>query len=247
MRSILCLCVLCFVVASAHAAGDWIEQGDSFERQFKSAEALAAYQKALAEKPDDPAILRKIAKQYVEMALDAPGKGEKLRLAKLGYDTALKAKKLDPNDPEGRLTVAVAAARLGFYSDAKTKLELSKVVKQEAGEAIRLKPNYALGWHMLGRWNYEISSLNPLLKTVAEAIYGKMPAASYEEAVRSLGKAAQLEPNNALFQAELGRGYLATGNKEEARKALQKSLTLPRRTKDDSEAQQRAKAALREL
>ena len=40
---------------------------------------------------------------------------------------------------------------------------------------------------------------------------------------------------------------LALGKKEEARSALQKSLTLPRRTKDDGEAQQRAKAALREL
>lgn len=239
--------LFCALVAPGFAAGDWIEQGDSFERQFKSAEALTSYQKALTEKPDDPVILRKIAKQYVELALDAPGKSEKLRLARLGYDAALKAKNLDPGNAEGRLTVAVAAARLGFYSDAKTKLELSKVVKQEAGEAIRLKPGYALGWHMLGRWNYEICSLNPLLKTVAEAIYGKMPAASYEEAVRCLGKAAQIEPDNALFQAELGRGYLALGKNEEARRALQKSLALPRRTKDDGEAQQRAKAALREL
>ena len=238
---------LCALASPVFAAGDWIEQGDSFERQFKSAEALAAYQKALAEKPDDSAVLRKIAKQYVEMALDAPGKSEKLRLAKAGYDTALKAKKLDPNNAEGRLTVAVAAARLGFYSDAKTKLELSKVVKQEASEAIRLKPGYALGWHMLGRWNYEISSLNLLLKKLAEVIYGKMPPASYEEAVRCLGEAAQLEPDNALFQAELGRGYVALGKKDEARRALEKSLTLPRRTKDDGEAQTRAKAALREL
>jgi len=238
---------LCALASPVFAAGDWIEQGDSFERQFKSAEALGAYQKALAEKPDDPAVLRKIAKQYVELALDAPGKSEKLRLAKAGYDTALEAKKLDPSNPEGRLTVAVAAARLGFYSDAKTKLELSKVVKQEASEAIRLKPGYALGWHMLGRWNYEIASLNPLLKKLAEVIYGKMPPASYEEAARCLGKAAQLEPDNALFQAELGRGYVALGKKDEARRALEKSLTLPRRTKDDGEAQTRAKAALREL
>ncbi|MEY3480618.1 MAG: hypothetical protein RIQ71_1393 [Verrucomicrobiota bacterium] len=239
--------LFCLSVSRAFAAGDWIEQGEGLEREFKSAEALAAYQRALAEKPNDPVILRKIAKQYVELALDAPGKTEKLRLAQQGYDTALQAKKLDPGNAEGRLTVAVAAARLGFYSDAKTKLELSKVVKQEASEAIRLKPGYALGWHMLGRWNYEICSLNLLLKTVAEAIYGKMPSASYEEAVRCLGKAAQLEPDNALFQAELGRGYLALGKNDEARRALQKSLSLPRRTKDDGEAQQRAKAALREL
>jgi len=247
MRNVLRAVFALAAVSSLHASAEWIEQGEIFERQFNSAEALAAYQKALAEKPEDPVILRKIAKQYVELALDAPGKAEKLRLAQQGYDTALEAKKLDPNNPEGRLTVAVAAARLGFYSDAKTKLELSKVVKQESSEAIRLKPGYALGWHMLGRWNYEISSLNPLLKKLAEIIYGKMPAASYEEAVRCLGKAAQLEPDNALFQAELGRGYLALDKKDEARRALEKSLTLPRRTKDDNEAQQRAKAALREM
>jgi len=239
--------VFCALIAPCFAAGDWIEQGDAYDRQFDSVRALAAYQKALAEDPKNAEILRKIAKQYVELALDAPNKNEKLRLARLGYDTALEAKRLDPNNPEGRATVAIAAARLGFYSDAKTKLELSKVVKQESSESVRLKPGYALGWHMLGRWHYEICSLNAILRTVAEAIYGKMPSASYEEAVRCLGKAAQIEPNNALFQAELGRGYLALGKKEEARAALQKSLTLPRRTKDDGEAQQRAKAALRDL
>jgi tetratricopeptide (TPR) repeat protein len=244
---VLAFVFFALLAAPCFAAGDWIEQGDAYDRQFKSAQALAAYQKALAENPEDAEILRKIAKQYVELALDAPSKAEKLRLARLGYDTALEAKSLDPNNPEGRATVAIAAARLGFYSDAKTKLELSKVVKQEASEAVRLKPGYALGWHMLGRWHYEICSLNPILRTVAEAIYGKMPSASYEEAVRCLGKAAQIEPNNALFRAELGRGYLALGKKEEARAALQKSLTLPRRTKDDGEAQQRAKAALRDL
>lgn len=247
MKALLGVLALCAAVATVEAAGDWIEQGDGFERKFKSAEALAAYQKALAEDPDNPAILRKIAKQYVELAMDAPGKKERLRLAQLGYDTALEAKKLDPGSAEGRLTVAVAAARLGFYSDAKTKLELSRTVKQEASESVRLDPDYALGWHMLGRWHYEISSLNLLLKKLAEIIYGKMPAASYEESVRCLGKAAELDPDNALFQAELGRGYAALGQKEDARRALEKSLTLPRRTKDDGEAQLRAKEALRKL
>jgi len=239
--------ILALSVSQALASGDWIQQGDALDAKFKSSEALAAYQKALLQKPEDPVLLRKIAKQYVEMVLDAPSKQEKLRLAQLGYDTALKAKNIDPNDPEVRLTVAVAASRLAFYSSAGTKLELSKVVKQEAGEAIRIRPGYALGWHMLGRWNYEIAGLNPLLKITAEAIYGKMPAASYEEAARCLEKAAQLEQDNALFQAELGRALLAAGQTADARRALQKSLALPRRTKDDGEAQERARQALGEL
>jgi len=247
MRSILRSLAACLAVASVQAAGDWIEQGDSFDRKFKSAEALAAYQKALAANPDDPALLRRISKQYVEMVLDAPSKKEKLRLAQVGYDTALQAKKLAPNDPEVRVTVAIAAGRLAFYSEPRRRLELSSVVRSESAAAVKLDPGFALGWHVLGRWNYEIANLNPLLRVVAEAVYGKMPPASNEEAIRDLSRAVELEPGNALFHAELGRAYLAAGRKDEAKRELQKSLTLPRRTRDDGGAQDRAKQALRGL
>ncbi|MEX1110565.1 MAG: tetratricopeptide repeat protein [Chthoniobacterales bacterium] len=247
MRTLLRACAAGVMIAGAHAAGDWIEQGDSLDRGFKSAEALAAYQKALAADPDKADLLRKISKQYVEMVLDAPSKKEKLRLAQLGYDTALQAKKLAPNDPEVRVTVAVAAGRLAFYSESRRRLELSSVVRSESAEAVRLDPRFALGWHVLGRWNYEIANLNPLLRVVAEAVYGKMPPASNDEAIRALSRAVQLEPGNALFHAELGRAYLAAGRKDEAKRELQKSLTLPRRSRDDAGAQDRAKQALRGL
>lgn len=247
MRTALFAFLVCLAAASVHAAGDWIEQGDSFDRQFKSAEALAAYQNALAANPDDPDVLRKISKQYVEMVLDAPSKKEKLRLAQLGYDTALRAKKLAPKDPEVRVTVAIAAGRLAFYSDPRQRLELSSVVQSESAASIRLDPRFALGWHVLGRWNYEIANLNPVLRVVAEVVYGKMPPASNEEAIRHLSRAVELEPGNSLFHAELGRAYLAAGRKDEAKRELQKSLTLPRRNRDDAGAQDRAKQALRGL
>jgi len=244
MKSFLRFLAACVAVASVQAAGDWIEQGDTFDREFKSAEALAAYQKALATSPDDPALLRKISKQYVEMVLDAPSKKEKVRLAQLGYDTALRAKKLAPNDAEVRLTVAIAAGRLAFYSEPRRRLELSSVVRSESAAAVKINPGFALGWHVLGRWNYEIANLNPLLRVVAEAVYGKMPPASNEEAISDLSRAVELEPGNALFHAELGRAYLAAGRKAEAKRELQKSLTFPRRTRDDAGAQDRAKQAL---
>ena len=247
MKAVLRACVAGVMVTSALAAGDWIEQGDSFDRQFKSAQALAAYEKALAANPNDADLLRKISKQYVEMVLDAPSKKEKLRLAQLGYDTALQAKKLSPNDPEVRVTVAIAAGRLAFYSEPRRRLELSGVVKSESAKSVQLDPGFALGWHVLGRWNYEIANLNAVLRVVAEAVYGKMPPASNEEAIRAMSKAVELEPGNALFHAELGRAYLAAGRKDEAKRELQKSLTLPRRSRDDAGAQDRAKQALRGL
>ena len=247
MRLVLRAGTAALMIARAGAAGDWIEQGDSFDRQFKSAQALAAYEKALATNPGDADLLRKISKQYVEMVLDAPSKKEKLRLAQLGYDTALQAKKLAPNDPEVRVTVAIAAGRLAFYSEPRRRLELSSVVRSESAQSVKLDPRFALGWHVLGRWNYEIANLNPVLRVVAEAVYGKMPPASNEEAIRALSRAVELEPGNSLFHAELGRAFLAAGRRDEAKRELQKSLTLPRRSRDDAGAQDRAKQALRGL
>jgi len=233
---------------SAWAVGEWIEQGDALDRQFRSAEALEAYQKAAAERPNDAELQRKIAKQYVEMVLDARSRREQARLAESGYEAALRARALDPRDPEVRLTVGVAAARLAFYtSNPGRKLELSRVARDEAQEAVRLNPRYALGWHMLGRWHYELAGLNPVLRMLAERIYGRQPAASYDQAIGHLERAVELESGNALFHAELGRAYLAAGRNEDARRELQKSLTLPRRNRDDAGAQDRARQALRTL
>lgn len=239
--------LLCLCAGPLLAAGDWIEQGDNFDRQFQSRQALEAYLQAEKVRPDDPELLRKIAKQYVELVIDAGSKSEQAALAQQGYDYALKAKRLAPGDPEARLTVAIAAGRLAFYKDPRGRLELSQVVKSEAAEALRLSPRFALAWHVQGRWHYELANLNPLLRVVAEAVYGKLPAASNEEAIRSLDRAVQLEPGNAIFHAELGRAYLAAGRKEDARRELEKSLSLPRRTRDDAGAQDRAKQALRGL
>jgi tetratricopeptide (TPR) repeat protein len=240
--------ISCLLISWGGAAGDWIEQGDSLDRQFKSAEALAAYKKAAELRPNDTDVQRKIAKQYVELVLDAPSRKEKVRLAQLGYNHALKAKELAPGDAEVRLTVGIAAGRLAFYtSDPRRKLELSQVTRNEAQEAIKLRPRYALAWHVLGRWHYELANLNGFLRMLAETIYGRLPAASNEESIRHLERAVELEPNNAIFHAELGRAYLAVGRKDEAKRELLKSLTLPQRNRDDAEAQSRAKQALRGL
>ena len=233
---------------SAQTVDALIEKGDAFDRQFQSAKALEAYQQALAARPDSAELQRKIAKQYVEMVLDERSHSGQVRLAEAGYASALKARELAPDDPEVRLTVGVAAARLAFHTyNPRKKLELSRVARDEAAAAIKLDPRYALAWHMMGRWHYEMAALNPLLHMLAETIYGKLPDADYGEAVDCLRKAVELEPGRALFHAELGRAYLAGGRKAEARRELEKSLSLPRLTRDDAAAQQRAKDALQSL
>lgn len=225
-------------------AGGLIQQGDDYDRQFRSAEALEVYLRAEQAKPPDSMLLRRISKQYVEMVIDAPTKAEKTRLAQRGYDYALRTKALAPGDAEARMTVAVAAGRLAFFKGPRERVELSRVIREESAAAMRINPRYAMAWHVMGRWHYEIANLNPLLKVIAEAVYGKMPAATNAEAVKHLQQAARLDPGSVLFRAELGRALLAAGRCDDARRELEKSLTLPRRIRDDAAAQERAKQAL---
>lgn len=247
MRTSLCFLLLWAAASGALAAGDWIQQGDTYDRKFQSEQALEAYLRAEEAGPADPTLLRKISKQYVELVIDAPNKAEKARLAQKGFDYAQRAKALAPNDPEVRVTLAIAAGRLAFFKGPRERIELSRKIQEESAAAMRLDPGYALAWHVHGRWHYEIANLNPLLKVVAEAVYGKMPTATNQAAVDHLRRAVELEPGNALFHAELGRALLAAGRPEDARRELEKSLSLPLRVRDDADAQQRARQALRSI
>jgi tetratricopeptide (TPR) repeat protein len=99
-------------------------------------------------------------------------------------------------------------------------------VKAEADKTLELDPKEDFAYHVLGRWNYAVATLNPVLKLIAKYIYGGMPDASLEEAVRDYKKAIDLAPQRVIHHHELARAYMALGRKEEARKEWERELTL---------------------
>jgi tetratricopeptide (TPR) repeat protein len=124
---------------------------------------------------------------------------------------------------------------------------LSRLIQQEAQTATRLDPKNDIAWYVLGRWNYEIASFNPFLKTLAQAIYGKLPDASMEKAAECFQQAIAIQPGRAIHHLELGRTYLALGDTQKARQELQAGLALPSTDKDDDGDKQQARATLSRL
>jgi Flp pilus assembly protein TadD len=112
---------------------------------------------------------------------------------------------------------------------------------------LQLDPSDSYAYHVLGAWNYELARLNPLMRSAARIIYGALPAASIEEAVRLLRQAVSRAPERISHHVELGRAYAALGQMSEARTELQVALALPNREKDDPESKRRAVDALRAL
>ncbi|HET7239064.1 MAG TPA: tetratricopeptide repeat protein [Terrimicrobiaceae bacterium] len=240
--------LFCFASAlNAQSVPQLLAQGDALDEKNRNTEALALYLKADGLKPNDAEILRRISKQYAQLMLDAKSTSEKGDLAAKGLDAAKRSVAADPNNSQAHLALAIVYGRIALDAPSRRKIELSRLIQQEAQTATRLDPKNDIAWYVLGRWNYEIASFNPFLKTLAQAIYGKLPDASMEKAADCFQQAIAIQPGRAIHHLELGRTYLALGDTKKARQELQTGLALPSTDKDDEDNKQQARATLSRL
>jgi len=222
-------------------------KGDALDARNNNREALSFYLEADRQDPDNADILWRIAKQYSQLMSEALRAEAKKELGGKALAAVERAKALAPKDAQVRLTAAIVYGRIALMESNRRKAELARLIKEEAEAAVRLDPREDYAWHVLGRWNYELANTNPFLKSMGEAIYGKFPAASNEKAAECFQKAVSLDPQQVLHHVELGRAYLALGERDKARVELQKALALPSTGKDDDAGKQRALLALKQL
>jgi tetratricopeptide (TPR) repeat protein len=241
--------LLLFLASTLYAqgVGDLVTAGDALDEKNLNSEALPLYIKADALKPNDAEILRRISKQYAQLMLDAKSSSDRDELGRKALDAAKRAVGADPNNSQAHLALAIVYGRIALNEPARQKIEMSRLIKQEAETAARLDPKNDYAWHVLGRWNYEVANFNPVLKVLAQAIYGKLPDASNEKAVEYFKKAIALQPQRVVHHLELGRAYLALGEKQKARDEFNQGLSLPSAAKDDDVNKQQARATLKQL
>lgn len=234
-------------MAWSQSVPELIRKTDALDAKNRNAEALTVIQQADQLSPGNAEILYRLAKQKAQLMLDAKSSAERKQLGAEALDAAQRAVAADPKSAEAHLSLSIVYGRLAQDESARRKVELSRLIRDEAETAARLDPREDYAWHVLGRWNYEMANFNTVLKALAQAIYGKFPDASNEKAVEYLEKAVALRPDRVVHQIELGRAYLAIGEKDKARAALEKGLSLPSVAKDDNETKERGRKALSQL
>ena len=246
----LALLILATAAVRAAPAADvaiLLADARAAEAKLDSRRALELYLAADKAKPNDAAILQKIARQYSDLTTELAMNDDRRRYAQTALDYALRAVALAPNNPENVLSLAICHGKLGVYSDTKTKIKYSRLVKEEAERALVLDPNYAWAHHVVGRWHYEVATLGAATRFIVRLIYGGLPAATTAEAVHHLRRAVALEPNELNHHLELGFALAADGDKTRARLEFEKGLAMPNRGKHDAEAKTRACTALAAL
>jgi tetratricopeptide (TPR) repeat protein len=131
--------------------------GERLVDEGRFEEAVAAYDRAVTERPDDAWAHLRMARAAVFLAdaLPAGADDEKQRLFSLAVARAERAVALAPSDPDAHLEVARALGRLAQYRGVLASLHLAGRILTALERAVELDPSHAESWHALGMFHHE--------------------------------------------------------------------------------------------
>lgn len=244
--SVLAL-ALAGAASGADSADELIRKGDVFYARLQATEALAFYLPAEKLVPNNVRLLVRISREYRHLMSDATKREDKLLLGGTAVGYARRAVALAPNDPEAQLAVAISYGKLLPLQSSKEQYANSRVIKTAVDRVIALDPGNDLGWHILGRWYFNVADLNSVKRALAQLAYGTMPAATYADAERCFLKGIELNPNRLMHCIELGRTYAQMDRDEEARRFIVKGLAMTETEKDDPATKEQGRQILRKL
>ncbi len=137
--------------------------------------------------------------------------GERQQHCTTAVQYAERAVALAPNDPETQLAVAISYGKLLPFLSTKEQIADSRLIKAAADKVIELDAKNDLAWQVLGRWYLGLADVGAVKRALAQMTYGKLPDATYEDAVRCFEKAIALNPNRLMHYIELGAHLCADG------------------------------------
>lgn len=245
LRHFPVIAVLLFtgVALRAEPAETLIAEGDLFYAKLQASEALKYYLPAEKLEPNNVHLLIRISREYRHLMSDESDRTNKVKFGNLAVDYAKRAVAIDPKDADAQLAVAISIGKVQPFSGYRQRFDAVHVIKGATDKAIELDPQNDLGWHVLGRWYQGLAEVDPLHRTLAQAL-GGLPPATYQDAATCFEKAIQLNPNRPMHYIALGMVYVEMGKKEEGCRMIQKGLAMQNTEKDDPELKQEGQEVL---
>lgn len=163
--------------------------------------------------------------------------------AKIYAETALK---INPENSDANCAMAMALGRSSMSKSGKEKILNAREVKKYVDAALKNDPGNFKAWHVLGRWQYEVSNLNMLERSIVKVVYGGLPQASLKQSIYAFEKAKFLTPGFLLNYLEMAKAYYENNNKDKAIASIKLMLTLPNQTEDDPAIKEKGKFFLKD-
>ncbi len=221
-----------------------LKEAQQLEESFKEPEALQKYLEVVRAQPNNLTALCKASELYNMIGKRQPGKDKQKEYYKTAKTYAQRALQVNPNSVEANFAMSLAMGRMALISSGEEKINAVKDVKSYAEKAIKLDPNDFKGYHVLGKWHYEVSNLNALEKWLVKITYGALPKASLDEAILNYEKSRQLNPHFLLNYLELAKAWHRKDNNKKAIELLEAMMKMPNRSVDDPTVKEEGKKLL---
>jgi tetratricopeptide (TPR) repeat protein len=248
MKAILTFFITAFVSLqlAAQDINAIIKEGDRLEITLHEKAAFEKFKEVLRIQPINMYALNKCSELCSRI-----GKRELTDKARNEYYEAAKkyasiALKLHPENSEANCVMAIALGRTSLDRSGKEKITAAKEIKKHVDIAVKNDPMNYKAWHVLGRWHYEICSLNFLEKAAVKILFGGVPKASLAESIRAFEKAKSILPGFVLNYYEMAKAYKKNNQKDKAISAINTMLLLANTTEDDEQIKADGRKLLKE-
>lgn len=233
----ICLFLLGLLVpllTAAQGIDKLLQEARQYEVVFKENEALLKYLEILKIQPDHIVSLCKASELFSLTGKRQSSKEKQkeyyaaaLKYAKLAYAT-------NPTYSDACFVMSVAMGRLAMMASGQEKIDAVKAIKSYAEKAVQYDPSSFKGYHVLGKWHYEVSNLNSLEKWLVKVTYGALPEASLSKAIAYYEKSMQLNNTVLINYLELAKAYYKNDEEKKAIGTLEAIGRLPNTSGDDA-------------
>lgn len=224
-----------------------IKQGMELEKQMKDQEALVKYLEALKLSPNSVPALCKASELYSILGNRLSDKKKKVEYFTAAQNYGKSALALSPSEADPNYVLAVAMGRMALISSGKEKVQHVREIKKYCDAALAANPQHIRATHVLGKWYFEVATLNFAERAALKVIYGGLPAASLADAIRYFEKVRTMEPSFVLNYLELAKAYKENGQSDKSIEVLNKLVKLPPKTSDDPSYKAEGKKMLESL
>ena len=221
--------------APVATARDRVTQGDREYAERRGQSALDQYLSALALDPKHYEALWKASRVEVDLAENMAAGSAQDAIMTSARQHAEAAVAVSPNDAEGHFSLARALGRKALSVGTMDRIRYSKLVRNEALEALRIDSTHAGALHVLGMWHAEIRRVNGLARTFARTFLGAgvFSLASWDEAQRLLEASVRHDPNRIVHHLDLAGIYADRGAKDKAAEQYELIARAPVREMND--------------
>lgn len=227
-------------VSKAQDANNMLVEASKIELQPNESLALALYKDVLKTYPQNITALSKCSELCSRI-----GSRETTGITQNAwYDAALqyanRALSFSPRSDQANVSKAMIIGKSSLTKSSKEKIKGAKEIKQLLDVALATNPKNYLAWHILGRWNYELSNVNSFERAAAKVFVSSLPEGSLKSSIICFENARKLSPEFILNNIELAKAYYANNQPAKGINLLQEAIKMPVTTEDDPRLKEKA-------